>query len=113
MDPAAGDPTGLRLFALIGLVVANAFFVAAEFGLVGARKTRLEEMAKGGDRSAALARRMIGSLDRYISATAGITLGPAPADRAGTGRLIEWADGVLPLRCSASASRPSTIIASR
>ena len=75
MEPTAGDPTGLRLFALIGLVVANAFFVAAEFGLVGARKTRLEELAKGGDRSAALARRMIGSLDRYISATQlGITL---------------------------------------
>jgi len=49
--------------------------VAAEFGLVGARKTRLEEMARRGDRSAALARRMIGSLNRYISATQlGITV---------------------------------------
>jgi CBS domain containing-hemolysin-like protein len=75
METTAGDPTWMRLFALVGLVIANAFFVAAEFGLVGARKTRLEEMAKGGDRSAALARRMIGSLDRYISATQlGITL---------------------------------------
>jgi CBS domain containing-hemolysin-like protein len=69
MDPAAGDPTGLRLFALIGLVLANAFFVAAEFALVGARKTRLDEMARNGDRAAALARRAVGSLDRYISAT--------------------------------------------
>jgi CBS domain containing-hemolysin-like protein len=57
------------------LVVANAFFVAAEFALVGARKTRLDEMARAGDRKARLARRAKQSLDRYISATQlGITL---------------------------------------
>jgi CBS domain containing-hemolysin-like protein len=75
MEPPEPATTGLRLLALIGLIVANAFFVAAEFGLVGARKTRLDELARGGDRRAALARRMIGSLERYISATQlGITL---------------------------------------
>jgi CBS domain containing-hemolysin-like protein len=74
MEPDPGS-TPLRIGALLFLIAANAFFVAAEFGLVGARKTRLEEMAKGGDRSAALARRMVGSLDRYISATQlGITV---------------------------------------
>lgn len=75
MDPAETGTSGVRLLALVGLVIANAFFVAAEFGMVGARKTRLEEMARKGDRSAALARRMIGSLNRYISATQlGITV---------------------------------------
>ena len=57
------------------LVLANAFFVAAEFALVGARRTRLDEMAKGGDGKARLARRAVQSLTRYISATQlGITL---------------------------------------
>jgi CBS domain containing-hemolysin-like protein len=65
----------LGLVAVVVLVLANAFFVAAEFALVGARRTRLDEMAKAGDRKARLARRAVQSLDRYISATQlGITL---------------------------------------
>src|SRR6186713_1660765 len=57
------------LAAVLLLVLANAFFVAAEFALVGARKTRLDEMARSGDGKARLARRAVQSLDRYISAT--------------------------------------------
>ncbi|MGH7510726.1 MAG: hemolysin family protein [Gemmatimonadales bacterium] len=65
----------LGLLAVVVLVLANAFFVAAEFALVGARRTRLDEMAQRGDRKARLARRAVQSLDRYISATQlGITL---------------------------------------
>jgi CBS domain containing-hemolysin-like protein len=42
---------------------------------VGARRTRLDELARAGDRKARLARRAVQSLDRYISATQlGITL---------------------------------------
>jgi CBS domain containing-hemolysin-like protein len=68
-------PIGLGLTAVVVLVLANAFFVAAEFALVGARRTRLDEMARSGDRKARLARRAVQSLDRYISATQlGITL---------------------------------------
>jgi CBS domain containing-hemolysin-like protein len=60
---------------VVVLVLANAFFVAAEFALVGARKTRLDELARTGDGKARLARRAVQSLDRYISATQlGITL---------------------------------------
>ena len=56
-------------------MLTNAFFVASEFALVGARRTRLEEMARAGDRKSGLARRAVQSLDRYISATQlGITL---------------------------------------
>ncbi|HEU4799667.1 MAG TPA: hemolysin family protein [Gemmatimonadales bacterium] len=66
---------GVGLVLVVVLVLANSFFVAAEFALVGARRTRLEEMARAGDRKAALARRAVQSLDRYISATQlGITL---------------------------------------
>jgi CBS domain containing-hemolysin-like protein len=63
------------LVSVVVLVLANAFFVAAEFALVGARKTRLDEMSLAGDRKATLARRAVQSLDRSISATQlGITL---------------------------------------
>ncbi len=75
MEPSQPTSTAVGLLAVVVLVLANAFFVAAEFSLVGARKTRLEEMGRNGDRKARLARRAIQSLDRYISATQlGITL---------------------------------------
>src|ERR687893_497393 len=75
MEPASTPSVLLGLTAVIVLVLANAFFVAAEFALVGARRTKLDEMAKAGDRKARLARRAVQSLDRYISATQlGITL---------------------------------------
>jgi putative hemolysin len=74
--PAAESPSILLgLSAVVVLVLANAFFVAAEFALVGARRTRLDELARAGDGKARLARRAVQSLDRYISATQlGITL---------------------------------------
>jgi CBS domain containing-hemolysin-like protein len=75
MEPAESPSILLGLGAVVVLVLANAFFVAAEFALVGARKTRLDELAKAGDGKARLARRAVQSLDRYISATQlGITL---------------------------------------
>lgn len=59
----------------MGLVVANAFFVAAEFALVGARRSRIDELARQGAGSARAAQRVLRQLDRYISATQlGITL---------------------------------------
>jgi CBS domain containing-hemolysin-like protein len=75
MPAPESPPILLGLSAVVVLVLANAFFVAAEFALVGARRTRLDEMARAGDGKARLARRAVQSLDRYISATQlGITL---------------------------------------
>jgi CBS domain containing-hemolysin-like protein len=78
MDSAGspgGMPTWLGLLSVAVLVAGNAYFVAAEFALVGSRKTRLDEMAQAGDKRAALARKALQHLDRYISATQlGITL---------------------------------------
>ena len=66
---------GLRLVGVLVLVVLNGFFVAAEFGLVGARRSRLEQLAAAGNTAAALSRRMQEDLDRYIAAAQlGITL---------------------------------------
>ncbi len=78
MEPVATLTWGqvsLRLLAVILLVLANAFFVAAEFGLVGARRTRIEAEARRGSHRARLARVVIHRLDHYISGTQfGITL---------------------------------------
>jgi CBS domain containing-hemolysin-like protein len=75
MEPAGSPPIAFGLAAVIVLVFANAFFVAAEFSLVSARRTRLDEMAQAGNTKARLARRAVQSLGRYISATQlGITL---------------------------------------
>ena len=55
----------LLLSAVVVLIFANGFFVAAEFALVRARRSTLEELAKGGDRRRreALRRRAEGALD--------------------------------------------------
>jgi CBS domain containing-hemolysin-like protein len=64
-----------RLAVVVLLVVANGFFVAAEFALVGARRTRIEALVRKGSRSAKMAKYAIAHLDHYISATQlGITL---------------------------------------
>src|SRR5437764_5023971 len=64
-----------RLAIVLLLVFANAFFVAAEFALVAARRSRVDEMAARGDAGARVVQRTLKDLDRYISATQlGITL---------------------------------------
>ena len=74
METASGNVVS-GLIGVLLLVLANGFFVAAEFALVGARRTRLDELSRAGDRKATLARRALQSLGRFISATqVGITL---------------------------------------
>ena len=64
-----------RIAAVLALVLANGFFVAAEFALVGARRSKLQEMVDDGDRLSKLALKALDNLDRYISATQlGITI---------------------------------------
>jgi CBS domain containing-hemolysin-like protein len=64
-----------RLGLVVLLVLANAFFVAAEFALVGARRSKIDQLVSEGDRLAKVAQSAIKDLDRYISATQlGITL---------------------------------------
>jgi CBS domain containing-hemolysin-like protein len=69
---------GLDVLGLIGvgaLVLANAFFVAAEFALVSVRATRLAELSALGNRAARWAQRASANPDRFIAATQlGITL---------------------------------------
>jgi CBS domain containing-hemolysin-like protein len=66
---------GLKLLAVLVLVLLNAFFVAAELALVRIRDTQLETLAIQGNRRAKMARHIIAHLDSYIGATQfGITI---------------------------------------
>ena len=57
------------------LVLANGFFVAAEFALVGVRRSRVETLASGGDVRARRLLTLLDNLNAYISATQlGITM---------------------------------------
>ena len=58
---------GLLLLAA-ALVLANAFFVAAEFALVRVRTTQLDLRVTSGSRAAVVARSMMNRLDAYLSA---------------------------------------------
>jgi CBS domain containing-hemolysin-like protein len=66
---------GLKVLAVLALVVLNGFFVAAELALVRIRDTQLEALAAKGNRRAKVARNVIANIDSYIGATQfGITL---------------------------------------
>ncbi len=65
----------IRIAVVLLLVVVNAFFVAAEFALVRARRTRLEAMARVGDPLARIALRATNNLAAALSASQlGVTL---------------------------------------
>jgi len=65
----------MRLLVVLALVVANGFFVTAEFALVTVRKTRIDQLVAEGNRLARSVRRAVSDPDSYIAATQlGITM---------------------------------------
>jgi len=58
-----------RLAAVLALVFANGFFVAAEFALVTVRKTRIDQLLAEGSSLARPVRRAITDPESYIAAT--------------------------------------------
>ncbi len=65
----------LGVLAVFVLIVANGFFVAAEFALVKVRATRIDQLVNEGKHAAKVVQQQIGHLDTYIAATQlGITL---------------------------------------
>jgi len=75
MDESQSGSIGWRFLAVIVLIVANAFFVAAEFALVSARRTRIEAMVRRGDRKAKAVQAAQQDLYRQLSAAQlGITV---------------------------------------
>ena len=67
--------TALLLVAVLVLVALNGFFVAAEFALVRARRSRVEVLEEEGSRGAQMSLRQIDEIDEYLAACQlGITL---------------------------------------
>jgi len=65
----------LKLIAVLLLVAANGFFVAAEFAFVGVRTSRIETLVNSGSRSAKRLMGLLQNLNAYLSACQlGITL---------------------------------------
>jgi len=62
----AGSLVGL--LAVFALVATNGFFVAAEFGLVKVRQTRIDELAAEGKSVAKVVQDQLRHLDNYIAA---------------------------------------------
>lgn len=74
-DPLTASGAGWRLGIVFLLVLANAFFVAAEFALVAVRRSRIDEMVENGEAGAARVKVALANLDRYIAGTQlGITI---------------------------------------
>ncbi|MGA9121269.1 MAG: hemolysin family protein [Bacteroidota bacterium] len=59
----------LEIGSIVGLVIANGFFVAAEIAIVKVRTTQIEPLVRDGVRQAKLAHHVVTHLDTYLSAT--------------------------------------------
>ncbi len=80
----------LRLATIVALVLANGFFVAAEFAIVTVRKTRVDQLIAEGSRMARPVRRALSSPDRFIAATQlGITMASIGLGWVGEPALVE------------------------
>src|SRR5258705_13547631 len=74
MDPSLAGILW-RLAGVLALVLANGFFVAAEFSIVTVRKTRIDQLIAEGHWGAHAVRRAITDPDSFIAATQlGITM---------------------------------------
>ena len=69
------DSSTVSLIGIVVLLIANGFFVAAEFALVKARGPRIDARAAAGSAAAALTARIRGNLEAYLAACQlGITM---------------------------------------
>jgi CBS domain containing-hemolysin-like protein len=74
MDNPVVD-VSIRLLAVLALVLANGWFVAAEFAIISVRKTRIDQLLAEGSRMARPVRRALENPDQFIAATQlGITM---------------------------------------
>jgi CBS domain containing-hemolysin-like protein len=102
-----------RVGALLALVFANGFFVAAEFAIVSVRKTRIDQLIAEGHRGARAVRRAVSDPDSYIAATQlGITmasLGLGWIGEPALAALIEPAFTALPAPVAAASAHSFAI----
>jgi len=96
--------SGLLLFRAVSvalLILANGFFVAAEFALVSIRDTRIEQMVEAGVPGARAVRRLQQDLDDFLPAVQlGVTL---------CSLALGW---ILPVATTERATSPRVTLAS-
>jgi CBS domain containing-hemolysin-like protein len=86
----------LGLVFALALVVLNGFFVAAEFSFVRVRPSRLERLAKRGNKRAAAAAKIAHDLERYLSVSQiGVTLCSLALGWIGEPAIEQLVDGVF------------------
>ncbi len=86
----------LELLALLGLILLNAFFVAAEYGLVTSRRTRIMELEHGGNRRARAVLRITADPPRFIAAMQlGVTISSLAIGALGEQVLAHRLDSVM------------------
>jgi CBS domain containing-hemolysin-like protein len=85
-----------ELIAVAVLILVNGFFVAAEYGLVTVRRTRMVELERAGNRQARLVHQITESPPRFIAAMQlGVTLTSLAIGAIGERVLAEVFDTVL------------------
>jgi putative hemolysin len=86
----------LELVALAALILLNAFFVAAEYGLVTSRRTRIMELEHEGNRRARQVLRITADPPRFISAMQlGVTISSLAIGALGEQVLAHKLDAVM------------------
>ena len=86
----------IKIVIVLLLVAANGFFVAAEFTLVGVRRSRIEARAAAGNRSAKRLLGLLNNLNAYLSASQlGITLASLGLGYAGEPVFARMLEGVF------------------
>src|SRR5438105_7742445 len=86
----------LELVAVAALILLNGFFVAAEYGLVTARRTKIAELEQAGNRRARAVKTIVADPPRFIAAMQlGVTLSSLGIGAVGEPVLTHVFDPVL------------------
>src|SRR5687767_1508615 len=106
-EGSSGLSPAIGLGLVVLLVLANGFFVAAEFALVAVRRSRIDQQAEEGDSRARTVQTALKDLDRYISGTQlGITLSSLALGWIGEPALAALIDRML---AAVGISAPSAV----
>ncbi|MDP9810945.1 CBS domain containing-hemolysin-like protein [Rhizobium tibeticum] len=104
----------LGILAVVLLVAANGFFVAAEFALVSVRRSRVAELVAAGRMNASALQRAVDNLDANLAATQlGITISSLALGWVGEpalAHLIEPLLGWLPAGWAATGSHTIAVV---
>ena len=89
---------------IAGLILVNAYFVAAEFALVKVRTSQIDQMVEEGSWAARMTSKALDKLDVYLSASQiGITVASLALGRA----IQDWVEPLVRAAFETIAARPS------